>query len=133
MDISSIAQDVFFFEDIEEESQLTKIDAIKVSLCLSVEALYLMTLRKKRYACVPIIEHAKHTELFRFFSHYINQTNGTDTDIIKYVVKVIKIFYHCAEVSSLGKTLVNIGLVDQLADVARKVLQTKFGPQTNEI
>ena len=56
--------DSFFFEEVNkglEEGQspqsLTKIDAIRISLCLSVKALYQMTKRKKRPACQPIIEN----------------------------------------------------------------------------
>ena len=103
---------------------MKKIDAIRYSLCLSVKALYQMTKRKKRYACNPIIENRLASELFRFFSAYVN--NG-DKTTIKYVRKVIKILQNCSEVASLCKTLLSMEVVSHLMAVAARVLQDDFG------
>lgn len=112
---------------------MMKIDAIRISLCLSVKALYSMTKRNKRYACNPIIEHPLALELFRFFTHYVKYSGGEDFRVLKYVVKVIKILQNCSEVASLCKSLLAMDVVKQLSDVARKVLADEFGTKTSEV
>ena len=66
-----------------------KFEAIRLSLCLSVKALYKMTKTKARYACDPIINSGIASELFRFFNCYVNYGEKTT---LKYVRKVVKIF-----------------------------------------
>ena len=96
-----------------------KSEAIRLSLCLSVKALYKMTKTKKRYACNPIVENGLASELFRFFNCYV--VHG-DRSTLKYVKKVLKIFANCSEVASLCKGLLDMDIVSQLISVANRVL-----------
>lgn len=77
----------FFFED--SEFTLRKIDAIRLSLCMSIKILYKITKVKKRNACSLIMDNDLSSELFKFFTPYLDHGDRTCFSQIKQAIKII--------------------------------------------
>jgi hypothetical protein len=60
---------LFFFE--ADDFVLRKIDAMKISLCLSIKILQKITKIKKRAACIPVISSQYSNELNKFMNSFI--------------------------------------------------------------
>mmetsp|Transcript_14442 Transcript_14442/g.14051 ORF Transcript_14442/g.14051 Transcript_14442/m.14051 type:complete len:162 (+) Transcript_14442:217-702(+) len=67
--------DNFFFEN--DDFQMKKIDGVRMSLCMAIRILYKLTSAKKKQNCELMLENDLSSELFKYFSPYIEHQDDT--------------------------------------------------------
>jgi hypothetical protein len=83
---------LYFFE--QKNLRLQKIDAIRISLCLSLKILNKLCELKKKQACILIVENAYSGDLFRYMMPFLVYD---DNKTLSYVMKMVSIIQQCTE------------------------------------
>lgn len=111
----------FFFE--EEHYQLNKMSGIRLSLCLSLRILYILSVQKKKIACQAIADNKMSSDLFQFFVPYIEHKDHSGLKQIKQVVKIIQ---HCVEFQQLHGAILERESVTSLIRLAEAAIRDDF-------
>jgi hypothetical protein len=112
---------IFFFE--EESYELNKISGLRLSLCLSLRILYMLSVQKKKVACQTIIENKMSQDLFQFFVPYVENGDKSGIKQIKQVVKLIK---NCAEFIQLHGAILERESITRLIKLAEQAINDDF-------
>ena len=85
---------------MDSTKHLLKIDAIRISLCLSIKILHQLTKAKKSRARLEVFSRID--RLFKYLYPFITHK---DEESLEYVHLVLKIIHNCADNKELHKNL----------------------------